>query len=214
MRQKTVGELLADERKKAGLSVVALAEKTHIQVSQLTALEANNFSELPPAPFVKAFITQYAAVCGIEAHPFIGLLRRDYKESAKGTLVPREFLSPLLERRAQLKPVRLLSLVLGGVFVALIGYAIVQWYALQQPPLLSLKTPAELARVGQSVVLQGMTEPDVTLTVNAAPIALQADGSFSTTLDFTTRGVQLFTLVATDSRGKVQQLERHVVVEF
>lgn len=214
MRQKTVGELLADERKKAGLTVANLSERTFIQVDQLLALEENNFTVLPPAPFVKAFITKYAEECGVDPVPFIGLLRRDYKESAKGTLVPREFLSPLVERRTRLKPIRLLALILAGVFIALVGYSGFQWYQLQQPPELTISSPQDLARVGKSVQVQGATELEVLVSVNTIPVALRADGSFSTELEFATEGVIPITIEAKDARGKIRTIERHVVVKF
>lgn len=214
MRQKTVGELLADERKNAGLTVAELADRTFIQVAQLVALEENNFSQLPPAPFVKAFISKYAEECGVDPQPFMGLLRRDYKESAKGRLVPREFLSPLIEHRTRLKPVRLLVLIAAGVFTALVGYSAFQWIKLQQPPELAITSPEDLARVGKTVQVQGTTDPEALVTVNETPVALKADGSFTTELTLSTKGVFLLAIEAKDSRGKVRKIERHVVVEF
>lgn len=214
MRQKTVGELLADERKRLNLSLAAVSEQTHIQLDQLIALEENNFTALPPSPFVKAFIRSYATVCGVEAEPFISLLRRDYKESAKGTLVPREFLSPLVERKGRLKPIRVVGVVIAGIFVALIGYSAAQLYQLQQPPQLTIRTPEELAQTSSVVSIEGVTDPDALVTVNAAPVALRVDGSFVTELEFATTGINQIVVEAKDRRGKVRRLERHVVVSF
>ncbi len=214
MRQKTVGELLADERKRLSLSLVEVADKTHIQVDQLVALEENNFAALPPAPFVKAFIRSYASVCNVQAEPFISLLRRDYKESAKGMLVPREFLSPLVERKTRLKPIRVVGVLAAGIFIALVGYSAAQLYQLQQPPTLTLHSPEELAQVGRIVPVEGTTDGDALVSVNAAPVALKVDGSFVTELEFGTTGINQIIVEAKDRRGKVRRIERHVMVSF
>lgn len=151
MRSKTVGEALADERKE-GLTVANLSDRTFIQSEQLELLR-KIISQCFCA-ICEVFTTKYAEECGVDPVPFIGLLRRDYKESAKGTEFPLAVSFPLVERRTRLKPIRLLVLILAGVFTALVGDSGFQWYQLQQPPELTISSPQDLARVGKSVQVQ------------------------------------------------------------
>ena len=119
MRQKTVGELLRDERLRHALSIADLSKKTKIRPQYLEALENNEFSKLPAAPFVKAYIKIYASLFEFDHEPLLGLLRRDFKESAKGTLVPQDFLTPVLKRRKLVTPVAIVTLVLAVSFITI-----------------------------------------------------------------------------------------------
>jgi cytoskeletal protein RodZ len=214
MRQKTVGELLKEERLKHALSVPELSKKTRIRVEYLEALEANQFEKLPAATFVKAYIKIYASLFEFEYQPLLRLLRRDFKESARGTLVPQDFLTPVLKKRRFVTPVALTVAMLGVVFITILGYIGYQWYQLQQPPALSVTQPEEFSSVGPQVRVTGTTEPDVVVTVDAQPVSLQPDGSFTSEVSFAKEGITTIMVEAKDPRGKVTQLERHVQVQF
>ena len=99
MRTKTIGETLKDERNKHRLRLEDLAKKTRIRASYLQALEENRFEDLPATTFVKGYIKTYAHVFGFDHQPLLAMLRRDYKESAKGRLIPREFIKPILANK-------------------------------------------------------------------------------------------------------------------
>jgi cytoskeletal protein RodZ len=46
---------------------------------------------LPNASYAKAYVSNYAKLLTIDPQPLFSNLRRDYRESAKGRLQPREF---------------------------------------------------------------------------------------------------------------------------
>ena len=211
---KTIGELLRDERESHRLPLSELAKKTRIRVEYLQALEENDFTSLPAATFVKGFIRSYARVFGFDPQPLIALLRRDFKESARGTLIPREFLKPVLTRKKMVNSVTGAVLTLGAVFLTLMSYVVFQWYSLQKPPYLEVSEPAEQARVAPQAVVQGETVPEAVVTVNGQPVALQPDGSFRTEVSFVGQGPAAVTVLATDRRGKSQTVQRTVIVEF
>lgn len=214
MRQKTVGELLKEERLKHALSVQELSKKTRIRVEYLEALEANEFDKLPAATFVKAYIKIYALLFEFEYQPLLRLLRRDFKESARGTLVPQDFLTPVLKKRRFITPVAITVAMLGVAFFTILSYIGFQWYQLQQPPELAVSEPAEFSTVGPQVRIIGTTETDSVVTVDSQPVSLQPDGSFSSEVSFAKEGITTIMVEAKDPRGKVTQLERHVQVQF
>ncbi len=211
---QTIGELLRQERESHRLPLTELAKKTRIRVEYLRALESNDFSVLPAATFVKGFIRSYARIFGFDPQPLIALLRRDFKESARGTLIPREFLKPVITRKKVVNSVTGAVITLSVVFVTLITYVVFQWYSLQKPPYLELFEPVEQARVAPLTVVRGETVPEAVVTVNGQPVALQPDGSFRTEVNFAGQGPAAVTVQATDRRGKTQALQRTVIVEF
>jgi cytoskeletal protein RodZ len=214
MRTKTIGELLKDEREKNRLSIEALAEMTRIRAEYLIALEDNRFTDLPAATFVKGYIRTYSKIFGFDHEPLMALLRRDYKESAVGTLVPRDFIKPVFKNREIWTPITMALLLLTGIFVTLIGYVGVQWYNIQKPPRLVVTAPEENAFVSSKIEVKGETVGDAVVSVNAQPVAIQASGSFQTELYIPREGIHTISIEAVDRRGKRSTLQRSVHVRF
>jgi len=214
MKNKTIGEILRDERESRRFKINDLAEKTRIRLTYLQALEANKFEVLPSATFVKGYIKTYAQVFGFDHKPLIALLRRDYKESARGTLVPREFITPVLKQKFSLSSVTLLVLLLAGTFISLLGYVGMQWYSLTRPPQLTITAPKDQEQVASRVIVTGETEPDAVITVNDQPVALQQDGSFTTEVFLSNEGISTISIESTDRRGKSNEEKRTVYVRF
>jgi cytoskeletal protein RodZ len=214
MKTKTIGEILREERARHRVSIEDVAKRTRIRLEYLQALEANKFHLLPAAPFVRGYIKSYAELFGFEYQPVLALLRRDYKESAKGTLVPLEFLKPVLKKRQVWTPVTIILMVALMMFGSLLAYVGAQWYSFTKPPALEILQPEEDARVSSQVVVQGKTIPEAVVLVNAQPVSLQPDGSFETEIFIPREGVASVTIEATDRRGKSNIEQRTVVVSF
>jgi len=214
MKTKTIGEMLREEREFHRLSVDELAKRTRIRPEYLVALEENKFTELPAATFVKGYIKTYATMFGFDYQPLLGLLRRDFKESAKGTLVPREFIKPLLKKRQLWTPVTGLVIFLTGLFFSVLTYVGVQWYSFNLPPELELNMPAQNATVASQVVVAGQTNPEATVVVNDQPVSIQADGTFETEVFLPREGITSVTVEAKDRRGKATLIQRTIYVRF
>ena len=214
MKTKTIGEILREERQRHRLSIEKLAQKTRIKKKYLQALENNQFDRLPAATFVKGYIKIYAQLFGFDHQPLIALLRRDFKESVKGQLVPREFIKPVLKKRQLWGPATFVVLGLALTFITLISYVGFQWYVLTQPPALTITSPVEDSLVAARVGVSGQTDADAIVTVNSQPVALQADGSFETEVYLPREGVNTISIEAQDRRGKVTLIQRLVRVKF
>lgn len=214
MQTQTIGDLLRVAREKARFTLEDLAADTHIKVEYLLALEENNFDALPAATFIKAYIRNYARVFKLDEKPLLAILRRDYEESVRGQLIPREFLYPQLKKKTLWSPVHLVLLSAIVIFSVFFSYAGWQWYQLSRPPVLGLVSPAENAEVSSKIILKGNTNPEAILTVNSAPVALQADGYFETELYLPQEGVSVITIKASDKNGKSSTLQRSVRVKF
>lgn len=212
--QPGVGQILQRYREQAHLNLAKLADETHIKLEYLEALEANRFEDLPAAVFVKGYIKTYGQRFDFDPVPVIALLRRDYKESARGQLVAREFVRPLAGARWRLTP-RLMAvssalvIVLAGLLYS--GWRYLEW---RQPPPITLTQPTANQLVAATVAVEGQTKPDVILSINDQPVSLRPDGHFQTEVTFVTEGLGLIKVEAIDRRGKINQLSRTVYVKF
>lgn len=214
MKTKTIGEILREERLRHRMSISDLAARTRIRREYLESLENNHFQKLPAAPFVRGYIKTYSELFGFEYQPLLGLLRRDYKESAKGKLIPHQFLKPVLRKRALWTPVTVVLVLSGVVFLSLLGYVGVQWYDLTKPPQLEVISPQENEVVSPQVMVTGQTVPDAVVLVNAQPVSLQPDGRFETEVFIQREGVASITVEAIDRREKSSIIQRNVSVQF
>lgn len=202
MRTKSIGEVLREERLSHRLPLDRLSKQTRIRIEYLEALENNLFDELPAATFVKGYIKTYASIFGFDHKPLLALLRRDYRESAKGTLVPREFIKPVLKPRMRNYKATILVVFLLGIFATLLTYVGAQWYQLQKPPFLEVTTPSNHATVSATVDVIGKTESDATVRINEQPVAIQPDGNFQSTITIPREGIAFIEVAAVDRRGK------------
>lgn len=213
-KTKTIGEMLQEEREKHRLSLEKLSQRTQIKLKYLQALENNQFNQLPAATFVKGYIKTYACFFGLDHQPLIALLRRDFKESVKGRLVPREFIKPVLKKQQFWRPATFVILGLATIFLSLAGYVGFQWYQLTKPPSLTINRPTENELVAARVKVEGQTKPDTIVTVNTQPITLQPDGSFQTEVYLPREGISTISVEAQDRRGKSTLVQRMIRVKF
>lgn len=214
MKSKTIGELLQLERKKCGISLEELAYQTKIKLQNLRALEADQLSNLPAAPFVKGYLRACARVFGVDSASLIAVLRRDYKESIQGQLVLRDQSQASVNKWWSGRTFSWQAVVFTGLILALILYGLLQWYQLTRPPSLVVSEPEDQAVVANNIVVKGYTDPDALLVVNQLPVALDTDGFFQTTLDFADEGLALITIEAFDEQGRSTRLDKTVFVEF
>jgi len=214
MKQRTIGDILQDERLAHRFSLLELAKRTRIRQEYLEALESNQFAKLPAATFVKGYIKNYAQLFGFDPQPVLAILRRDYKESLKGKLVPREFISTVLKKRHRTKPMRYAVWIIVLVFMTISSYIAVQWWRLQQPPTISVSFPQQFEQVGSELVVSGKTNVSAQLMINGQPVALQADGSFEHEVVMQTEGLKSIEIQATDEQGRTSTVVRQVQVSF
>jgi len=214
MQTQTIGDLLRSAREKAHFTLEDLTKDTHIKLEYLVALEENNFDALPAATFIKAYIRNYARIFKLDEKPLLAILRRDYEESVKGQLIPREFLYPQLKKKTLWSPIHLVFLSVMLIFTVFFSYALWQWFQLNRPPVLVLISPEENVEVASRIIFKGNTKADAILTINSAPVALREDGSFETELYLPQEGINTVTIKASDKNGKSTVLQRNVQVKF
>ena len=79
---KTPGELLAEARAAAGLSLAEISIRTKIPVPQLEAVERDEYHRLSGPLYVKSFLRAYAEAVGVDLEVVLDLYRRSSGEGA------------------------------------------------------------------------------------------------------------------------------------
>lgn len=122
-----LGELLARERERLGLSRGEIAQRLHMSASQVEALEAGDYGRLPKGTFLRGFVRNYAKQLGVPADPLLARLHEDApRPPPPGIVVASQNIrfDPMSERLAN---PYVKAGVLALVAVAL-GFAAMYWW--------------------------------------------------------------------------------------
>ena len=71
---RTLGQMLAAERERQGLSRSDAAQRLHMSAYQIEALENGDYARLPKGTFLRGFVRNYAKILGLHAEEALALL--------------------------------------------------------------------------------------------------------------------------------------------
>ena len=119
---RSIGERLRAGRERAGLSMAAAAEKLHLDIKVIEALEADRFAELGASVYVRGHLRRYADFVGEPGAELVS------SYTARESRPPPPDLTqiPQAERRAD--PRRLVTPLVGVACAAVLLLAI--WWVL------------------------------------------------------------------------------------
>ena len=129
-----LGEVLARERERQGLSRSEIAQRLHMSASQVEALEAGQYERLPKGPFLRGFVRNYAKQLSLAADPLLARLQEATpRPPASRIVVPSQNIrfDPMSER---LSSPYVRASVLAVVAVALSLAAMYWWINVRQSP--------------------------------------------------------------------------------
>ena len=149
----SVGQRLADERVKQGLSVGDVARQIRLAVKQVEAIESDDFGSLPGIAFVRGFIRNYAKMLQLDADALLASL-------PSGSLVhPRPLSAPSqhIELSSGARKRWLMYAVIAVVLLALASAAVYGVYEI-------LRSSSSRA----SVKAQALVQPSVPAAADPA----------------------------------------------
>jgi cytoskeleton protein RodZ len=138
--------MLALERERQGVSPADIAQRLHMSLSQVEALEADDYSRLPRGPFLRGFVRNYAKALGLPPEDVLARLSEGVpREPSPRIVVPSQNIrfDPLSDRIAS-PYVR--AAAIAGVAIAL-GFAAMYWWLFIRiaPPAAARKAAPEAA---------------------------------------------------------------------
>lgn len=86
-----LGQVLAQERERQGLSRTEIAQRLHMSAYQVEALEGGDYTRLPKGTFLKGFVRNYAKVLGLASDKMLSRLAEAAPRlGAPGIVVPTQ----------------------------------------------------------------------------------------------------------------------------
>jgi cytoskeleton protein RodZ len=129
---RSVGQTLATERERQGLSRADVAQRLHMSAYQIEALETGDFSRLPKGTFLRGFVRNYAKVLGLAPDTVLALLDEAASGAKKpGIVVPTQNIrfDPMSER-LQSPYVKAATI---AVVVVSLAFAAMYWWLFVRP---------------------------------------------------------------------------------
>jgi transcriptional regulator with XRE-family HTH domain len=172
---RTPGALIAEARKKRGLSADDLAERTKIPVTLLVALEADEYHRLSGPLYARSFLRSCAKELGLPVEDVLDLYSRHSGETVRAPGEP-----PQVPSAVRIKRVGLPWAKLAVGFTAVAGLAVLS-FVLTRPGSDAADSraavasqPVTRAAAGPSVRGNALPEPEPPMPVAAAADSLPA----------------------------------------
>jgi cytoskeleton protein RodZ len=153
---RSLGQTLAAERERQGLSRSDVAQRLHMSAYQIEAIETGDYSRLPRGTFLRGFVRNYAKILGVAADSVLNLLPDGATgEKKPGIVVPTYNIrfDPLGER-LQSPYVKAATLAVVAVVIA---FATMYWWLFIRPTATAARkaqAPAVAAATPQVVATQ------------------------------------------------------------
>jgi cytoskeleton protein RodZ len=163
---RSLGQTLAAERERHGLSRADVAQRLHMSAYQIEAIETGDYSRLPHGTFLRGFVRNYAKVLGLPADSVLGLLPEAAPSEKKpGIVVPTYNIrfDPIGER-LQSPYVKAATLAVVAVAVAFAG---LYWWFYIRPTAVARKPSAPVVAASPQLAAPQPQPGDV--LVMAAP---------------------------------------------
>ncbi|MCL4384401.1 helix-turn-helix domain-containing protein [Patescibacteria group bacterium] len=164
-----VATLLKTVREEKGYELAEISKKIKIPVKYLYAFEEGDTSCYPNEPYCSLSVKDYADFLGLNGQEILRLFRRDYiqKNNDHNAVIASSGITP--------------KTTFGVAMVVLVAFFVIylfnEYLRFTQPPLLQVDWPRIIT--GDSVEIDGKTNPDATVRVNQDLVIVNADGTFS-----------------------------------
>lgn len=209
---ETLGDKLRRLREEARISLEEFARVSGIQPRFLQALEAGQYDRLPGEAYVRNFLRIYADQFHVNPDRVFELY---HKESKVIRPVTPDILTPprALSQPHAIRWHRVLKRSAISICVLmLLVYLGLKVRTILTPPALSLTSPAQdMTTRTPSVLVEGTTEHEATVTINGQQALIDQNGHFSETLDLEP-GLNSIKVAAKKERSRNTIVSRQVVL--
>jgi len=198
---KSLPELLKEERLKMNLSLEKISLKTQISLRYLVNLENGDYHLLPGEIYVSQFIRKIAKLLNFSEKNLLAIYQNEkdqqlnFFKSEPKPLPKKRFLiafSPKLIRNS----------FIGLIIICLVSYLGLEIKNIFTPPFLQIIQPASQTITNNpTITIEGKTAPEAIVSINQQKILIKTNGSFSQEVDLNI-GINLFEISAAKKHSK------------
>lgn len=205
-----LGQRLREARQKKGLSLDDVTKATKIRPSFLQAIEKGEYQKLPSSSYAQGFVINYAEFLGFSKREARALFRREFDESAVFSVLPERFADPATSSFPRIK-IHQTAFGIVLAFLLLLGFLGFSYRDAFLNPALTISTPTSDKLQSGDVLVTGKTSAYATVTIDATPVSLNEDGTFSKKITLFP-GESTIVIKAINRYGRESTVIKHVLV--
>jgi len=210
---RTVGQVLKEERERKFYTLDEIEKATKIRKELLEALEAGQYSKLPPLTFIQGFIKNYGKFLKLDTEKLLAIFRREFSERIHPPRILDSFSNPIDTTRFKLTPARALGSMILGLIIIFFVYLWIEYRFLVGSPFLEVSQPVNQFNTSSPVIqVSGRTDPEAKLSINNQQIEVDSSGRFSQEIKLS-EDINTVTIVAASKTGKITKVERTVFLK-
>lgn len=208
--EQSIGDKLKRARIRRKISVAEIEEATRIRAKFLLALESDSWDQIPSEVYGRGYLEAYAEFLKLPVDSLMkqyDKARAMYKrhDAADLELAPT---AKQKEPKFLLTPKFFITTFAIGAAIAFVGIIALQVMNFTAAPFLEIATPVQAKATGTSQLelyadsfsVNGRTAIGASVTVNAKPVAVLGDGSFTQSVPVQ-RGVNAIVIEAVNASG-------------
>ncbi len=209
----TVGQILRETREDKLYTIEDVEKAIKIRKELLVALESDDYSKLPPSTFVQGFIKNYSKFLDLDSEKLLAIFRRGFEDKKHKPYVMDAFANPVEEKKIQITPTRVLSVVVVLIILSFFGYLWSQYRDFVGAPKLEITSPQDQQTLTSDlVVVEGKTDPEVKVLVNNQEIPVSEQGTFKKEIMVSSE-MNKISIVAASKFGQQTEIQRTVYVK-
>lgn len=216
---ESLGEKLKQHRQQRGLSIEKAARLMKINTSFLKNLEHDCYDRLPADVYTQKFLQHYANFLFLNPETVINTFKKEKQiyfklKNSQATKLPTKDLISKKISNFLLNPKTIkyaVFLIIIAIVLIYIGISVNKIFS---PPELIIKEPFKPSIITNesSILLSGITEPEVELKINDRQILIDNSGKFEISMDLQ-KGLNIIKISAKKKHSRPQIVYRQVIVE-
>lgn len=208
----SIGDTLRAAREGRGESFEEVEHATRVGKKYVAALEAGDLKKLPEPIYAKKFVMALAKHYGLDPRAAADSLLKELAVVG-GLPASRHPVNFVEGRSLVVAPMLFRTVAFSAAFLAIILYFAFSVRNILKPPTITLYSPRDgQVFLSNRVVLEGLTQPEVDLTVNGEIVPIEANGYFKDVLNLPP-GVSHLRLAAKKKHSHEQEILLKVMVE-
>jgi len=209
----TLGELLLEEREKAGLTLEKTAGILRVGKDYLVNVEQDYYEELPPDVYIKGFLRNYAKLLELDEDEVITIYQQQKKITKQGLSIKKE------KKKWQDRLPRFVitpELFIGGALILVVLAIVIYFFRaaenFSELPVLEITEPLENEIVeNERLKIAGKASQESVLKINGQEIGLDDQGIFTTEITLM-GGINEIEVQAENKFGKI--IKKKITVNY
>ena len=162
--------ILKTTRLEKELDIKDISKTLKIPEKYLLALESEDVDLFPQEPYCSLIIKEYADYLGLNGAEILKLFRRDFAQKRKAKATHQSLFS--------FTPQFTFTLSVALSLLIFLGYLFSEYVKFNQPPPLKVNWPSGGTVLGNSLDINGTTDPESTVSINQNLVVVDEKGNF------------------------------------